>query len=216
VIDIARRHGVPVRCLWLSTSLEDAQVNAVTRIVTRYGPRLGEEDLREPRKKDPGAFGPSAQFRYQRELEPPTVEEGFVRVETVPFHRRRDPARTGRAILVWCDDKIIEARAAFLRQRHAEGWRILGLAWRPEIAAGTMSVSDVRATLDRIRARLGLDIDIEFCPHAAGPPKCWCRKPLPGLGVVFVERYGLDPAQCLYIGDGPQDPGFARRLGIGV
>jgi hypothetical protein len=37
---------------------------------------------------------------------------------------------------------------------------------------------------------------------------------LPGLGVVFVKRYQLDPSQCIYVGTGPQDPGFARKLGF--
>jgi histidinol phosphatase-like enzyme len=64
-------------------------------------------------------------------------------------------------------------------------------------------------------ARLGLEVDVECCPHPAGPPRCWCRKPLPGLGVLFVQRHRLDPAQCIYVGSGPQDPGFARRLGFG-
>jgi histidinol phosphatase-like enzyme len=44
---------------------------------------------------------------------------------------------------------------------------------------------------------------------------CWCRKPLPGLAVVAIERHRLDPGRCLYVGDGPQDPGLARRLGFG-
>jgi histidinol phosphatase-like enzyme len=43
---------------------------------------------------------------------------------------------------------------------------------------------------------------------------CWCRKPLPGLGVVFQQRYRLDPSQCIYVGSGTQDPGFARKLGF--
>jgi hypothetical protein len=32
--------------------------------------------------------------------------------------------------------------------------------------------------------------------------------------VVFVQRHKLDPSQCLYIGGGVQDPGFARKLGF--
>ena len=59
---------------------------------------------------------------------------------------------------------------------------------------------------------LGVDIEIEYCPHPAAPPACWCRKPLPGLGVLFVQRHRLAPSQCIDIGSGPQDPGFARRL----
>jgi hypothetical protein len=34
------------------------------------------------------------------------------------------------------------------------------------------------------------------------------------LGVVFIERHRLDPSRCIYVGSGPQDPGFARRLGF--
>jgi FMN phosphatase YigB (HAD superfamily) len=29
-----------------------------------------------------------------------------------------------------------------------------------------------------------------------------------------VNRYRLDPSQCLYVGAGPHDIGFARRLGF--
>jgi histidinol phosphatase-like enzyme len=62
--------------------------------------------------------------------------------------------------------------------------------------------------------RLGLAIEVEYCRHAAGPPQCWCRKPLPGLGVLLTHRHRLDPAGCLYVGDGPQDAVYAQRLGF--
>jgi len=65
-----------------------------------------------------------------------------------------------------------------------------------------------------MQAQLGVRLDILYCPHAAGPPVCWCRKPLPGLGVMLIERHQLDPSRCVYVGDGPQDPGFARRFGF--
>src|SRR6185312_9030698 len=93
-------------------------------------------------------------------------------------------------------------------------WRILGLSWQPEIAANTITPDQVTAMFAEMRRQLGVDIDVEYCPHGAGPPTCWCRKPLPGLGVVFIHRHRLDPARCLYVGVGPQDPGFARRLGF--
>jgi hypothetical protein len=37
---------------------------------------------------------------------------------------------------------------------------------------------------------------------------------LQGLGVAAIHRHRLDPARCLYIGDGSLDPGFARKLGF--
>jgi histidinol phosphatase-like enzyme len=61
---------------------------------------------------------------------------------------------------------------------------------------------------------LDVQIEMECCPHGTGPPRCWCRKPLPGLGVVFIHRHRLDPAQCIYVGGGALDAGFARRLGF--
>ena len=38
--------------------------------------------------------------------------------------------------------------------------------------------------------------------------------PLGPVGVLCVQRHRLDPGQCLYVGAGPQDPGFARRCGF--
>jgi histidinol phosphatase-like enzyme len=66
----------------------------------------------------------------------------------------------------------------------------------------------------RMNAQMGLVIEVEYCPHAAGPPRCWCRKPLPGLGVLLIHRHALDPSSCIYVGDGPQDAAYAARLGF--
>ena len=108
----------------------------------------------------------------------------------------------------------MENRAATLGRYRDAGWRVLGLSWQPEIAGGTRSAADARAVFARMQELLYLAIDVEYCPHAAGPPTCWCRKPLPGLGVLLIHRHQLDPAQCIYVGAGPQDPGFARKLGF--
>lgn len=215
VVQAAARLGLSVRCVWLSTSIEAAQVNAAWRMVLKYGRLLEPDEMRKASKRDINSFAPGAQFRSLRELEPPQLSEGFSRIETMPFERTRDPAMTNKALIVWCDDvDVFSARVPVLRRYHNEGWRLLGLAWRPEIADKTMTSEQVEASFARMRESLGAPIDILYCPHGGGPPVCWCRKPLPGLGVVFIERYQLDPAQCIYVGTGPQDPGFARRLGF--
>ena len=102
-----------------------------------------------------------------------------------------------------------------LRRHRDEGWRIIGLSWQPEIADGSRTAEAAVAVLAQLRAQLDADMEILQCPHGAGPPVCWCRKPLPGLAVLAIERHRLDPGRCLFVGDGPQDPGFARRLGFG-
>ena len=105
-------------------------------------------------------------------------------------------------------------RVEVLRRHHEEGWRVLGIGWQPAIADGGAAREDVDALVARLPELLGVPIEVELCPHAAGPPVCWCRKPLPGLGALFVARHTLAPARCVYVGSGAQVPGFARRLGF--
>jgi histidinol phosphatase-like enzyme len=232
VVERAFALGLPVRCLWLDTGVEQAQVNAATRMVARYGRLLEPEEMRKAVRTDPGAFPPGVQFRHQRELEPPRLEEGFSRVEIVPFTRRPPPTRTGRAVVVWCDgilahsrsgrrapssaDDVLvpPSRASRLRRCHDEGFTLLGLAWRPEIAEGVLRPDQVEAAFARMKDLLDLPIEVLYCPHGAGPPQCWCRKPLPGLGVLAIERHALDPKHSFYVGQGTMDQAFARRLGF--
>jgi aryl-alcohol dehydrogenase-like predicted oxidoreductase/histidinol phosphatase-like enzyme/predicted kinase len=232
VVRAAARLGLPVRCVFLSTSIEAAQVNAASRMVAKYGRLLDPDEMRTLRTHDINAFQPGVQFRHQRELEPPDASEGFSQIETRTFTRIHDTAMTNKALIIWCDDvllssrsgarvpsspddvAIVEERAQKLRRYHQDGWRLLGLAWRPEIADQALTHEQVDATFARMQQLLGLSIEMLYCPHSAGPPVCWCRKPLPGLGVVFVQRHRLDPSRCIYVGTGPQDPGFARRLGF--
>jgi histidinol phosphatase-like enzyme len=112
------------------------------------------------------------------------------------------------------DVEILPGRREVLEQYHQQGWRLLGLSWQPEIAAGTATLAQVDGCFAALPELLGLPIELLYCPHGGGPPVCWCRKPLPGLGVVFIQRHRLDASQCEYVGDGPQDAGFARRLGF--
>jgi aryl-alcohol dehydrogenase-like predicted oxidoreductase/predicted kinase len=215
LIQAAATHGLPVRCVWVSTSIEDAQTNAVWRIVNRYGRLPSDDDLTRFRRSDAALFLPGAQFKYRRELEPPDESEGFSHIEVVPFVRRQDSNFVNRAVIVSCDDVDDLVRlASRLSEFRDAGYRLLGISWQPEIAEGNRSEEVVKAMFARECERLGLDVDVECCPHAAGPPRCWCRKPLPGLGVVLIKRYQLDPAQCIYIGAGPHDTSFARRLGF--
>ena len=213
VVEAASALGLEVRCVWIATSVEDAQVNAVSRIIANHGRLLGPDEMKQAVKRDISAFAPSVQFRHQRELEPPDPAEGFSRIDVVPFERHRDAAMTNKAVIVWVDESIV-ARGPALRRYHDAGWLLLGIAWCPQVADKTMTAEQVEAGFVSLQEQLGVPIEVLYCPHAAGPPKCWCRKPLPGLGVIFIQRHRLDPSQCIYVGTGPQDPGFARRLGF--
>jgi len=232
VVQAATRAGLPVRCVWLQTSIEDAQVNACGRMLSKYGKLLAPEEMRLALRTDVSAFGPAVQFRYERSLEPPEPAEGFAAIDIVPFERRRNPSARNRGLILWCDGvlarsrsgrrapaapddvEVVVDRGEVLRRYAADGWLLLGLAWRPEIAEDSLSSEEVDAGIARMISALGVPMAVKYCPHGGGPPVCWCRKPLPGLGVVFIEEHQLDPAQCIYVGQGHQDAAFARRLGF--
>jgi aryl-alcohol dehydrogenase-like predicted oxidoreductase/predicted kinase len=212
VIRAAAAHHVPVRCVWLTTSMDDAQVNAATRLIERYGRLPGDEELAALRKTDVNAFPPTVLFRYQRELEPPEVSEGFSGVERVTFERRANPAQVNAAVIAWIDDAaklaaVVPHLKVAATSRATS--KLLVLSWQP-----ARSRAEAETEFTAAAARCGLSITFDCCTHEAGPPRCWCRKPLPGLGVAAIHRHQLDAARCLYIGGGPLDPGFARKLGF--
>jgi aryl-alcohol dehydrogenase-like predicted oxidoreductase/predicted kinase len=193
IIEVARRHGVPVRCVWIDISIEDAQLNAAARLIETYGRLPEPAELNQLARKDPAAFRPTAQFNWRRECEPPSTDEGFVAVERVPFRRERMPfSGTARALVVDVD----HTTGAWDAWRNG-GWLVVGTAWRPD-------GGDVPRDID----------DVAVCPHPAGPPICWCRKPLPGLGLLLARRHGIDLARSIHVGAGAADKGFAARLGM--
>jgi aryl-alcohol dehydrogenase-like predicted oxidoreductase/histidinol phosphatase-like enzyme/predicted kinase len=232
VIETAWSHGVPARCVWLQTSLEDAQVNVVQRMIARHGRLLDPEEMRRASRDDPGVIAPGVLFRHRRELEPPELSEGFTRVDSVPFVRQPRPGFEGRALVFWYDgvvrtsgsggrtprspdDVVLLAGAReFIARHRDEGWPVFGLSWQPEVAAETMTADETEAVFSATHALLGFDVDHAWCPHGDGAPVCWCRKPLPGLGVVLIDRYRLDPARCVYVGRDASDRTFARTLGF--
>ncbi|MBZ0236673.1 MAG: aldo/keto reductase [Deltaproteobacteria bacterium] len=191
VIEIAGVFGVPVRCVWIDASIEDAQVNAAARLIETYD-RLPEPgELVKLAKKDPAAFRPSAQFNWRRDFEPPSVEEGFAAVERVAFRRTAWPFVGQRRALI-VEMKVAEE--VDVGAWRAAGWLVVGTAWEERVVS--------------------TELDVVVCPHPAGPPVCWCRKPLPGLGLLLTRRHGIDLARSWHVGRGPADKGFAARLGL--
>ena len=111
MIAAASRLGAAVRAVWLSTAIEDTQVNAVSRSVARYGRLLDPEEMKRLVKSDVTAFGPMVQFRYQRELEPPGTSEGFARRSRCS--RSCDRHRPGTPIArssCGCDDLLLRSK----------------------------------------------------------------------------------------------------------
>jgi hypothetical protein len=79
--------------------------------------------------------------------------------------------------------------------------------WRP---AATVEVLD--AEVRRLAHRVIGIVEPALCPHAGGPPVCWCRPPLPGLILSFARLHGLDPARSVLVGTGPAHRRLAATL----
>lgn len=208
VIETAWKHGLPVRCRWLTTSLEQAQINAVHRMIATFGRVLSPEEIKARSRTDPRALPPRALYRYRELLEPPTREEGYLSLEKIPFSRTPSPVGAHRGLLLEIS-QISADRHPRIRELHREGWKVSVLAWLP--GASPERTVEQKAKLAR---ELGIPFEFSVCPHPPGPPICWCRKPLPGRGITLIETQDLDPSRSLHVGKSPQDRSFAERLGI--
>ncbi len=121
----ARAHGATVRGVFIETSLEDAQLNVIERMLDAHGRLLEPADM--TRARDPSALPPTALLRMIRELERPELDEGFAALETFPFARR--PIARARAARFVAhdaspteDDVTFAWRAdAMLTCRHEDG-----------------------------------------------------------------------------------------------
>jgi histidinol-phosphate phosphatase family protein len=91
------------------------------------------------------------------------------------------------------------ARAALERLRNA-GIATAVVSNQSGIARGLLSHDDVAAVHGRMEALLGPLGPLEYCPH--GPDDgCACRKPAPALIERAAARLGVEPRDCVVIGD---------------
>jgi aryl-alcohol dehydrogenase-like predicted oxidoreductase/adenylate kinase family enzyme len=206
VVEAAARHSLPVRCLWLETSLAQAQVNLVQRLLERFGSLPMPEQIREASRREPWLMLPTSQMRALRELEPPSSDEGFAEVETVPF-ARASPDGAGAAVFVGASAAQHTGIAEALADAAPSAPHLI-FDWLPEGDAGAL-----RAEVDRVAGAVTGPVEVAVCPHGAGPPRCWCRPPLPGLPLAFARAHGADPARAILIGCSPAHRTLASTLG---
>ena len=215
VIEAAWARGVPVRCIWLTTTVADAQINCIQRMVDVHGSLPSPEEIRQRGKSDTRYLGPDAQFRYERTLEPPTMDEGFVSIESREFFRAAS-VHPHRAVILDFDAlRHVAIRQTVLRHRE-EGWLVFAHAWRPNIARGQSTASDVAEEIEAMRAVLGVDVDVSVCPHDAGPPMCWCRKPIPGSVLEFASKRRVGLGRSIVVAMSAADRTMGERLGATV
>jgi HAD superfamily hydrolase (TIGR01662 family) len=230
VIEIARTHGIPITCAWLTTSFEDAQLNACFRMIQRTGKLLMPDDFKNC--KDPNLFPPVALFGYKKRFQKPTAAEGFDKVIEIPFVRQYPPEYTHSALILDCDGVLrhskgkekfpckpeevdaIPGRGEVVKKKAVGFDYLLGISNQSGVAKKKLTVEDVESCFRQTNKLQGLDIPWLYCPHNVPPISCYCRKPSSGLGAWVIHQYKLDPRKVVYVGDQTTDKTFAERCGF--
>jgi HAD superfamily hydrolase (TIGR01662 family) len=242
-IAVAKKFNIPIECfvLWsapkitkvsLDASLADAQFNACTRMVRKYGKLLTPEEIKEKGKKDPNCFPATVQYSYKKNFEKPTKAEGFDDVRVFQFHRRTPTNYTNKALILDYDGtlrttkngekyptdigniKILPNRRKILERYLNDGYILTGVSNQSGVEKENLSWEAAAECFHYTNDALGLNIDFKFCPHHSFPIRCFCRKPLPGLAVELIEKYKLNPSECIMVGDMKSDETFAKRSGF--
>jgi aryl-alcohol dehydrogenase-like predicted oxidoreductase len=207
VVEAAGRHGAAARCIWLDTPLAQAQVNLVERLLDLVGSLPEPDVLRDLARREPGLLAPTSQMRTVRELEPPMQDEGFTSVERHAFARAPKGAGSRLGVFVAAGALLHEGWEDALGDAPADAPHLV-FDWNPD---------DDRAALEaatrRVSATVSGSVEAALCPHAGGPPRCWCRPPLPGLPLAFARAHGVDPSGSLLIGSGAAHRSLAAALG---
>jgi len=113
------------------------------------------------------------------------------------------------------DPRLVEpmpgAAAALARLRSA-GVATAVVSNQSGIARGLLTSAQVTAVNARVDALVGPFGAWAVCPH--GPADgCDCRKPAPGLVLTAAAALGVEPADCVVIGDIGADVAAARAAG---
>lgn len=231
IVKWAKKNDFEINCKWIDIDIGDALYNASKRMIDTYGKLLSPEEIKK--SKDISVYPPVVIYRYRKMFEMPTVEEGFNNVEKITFSRTLNKSiYTNKAILLDYDGslrltksgekypstpkdiEILPNRVEVLKKYQEQGYILLGVSNQSFIAKGELSLEDAQKCFEHTHELLGIKFDYTFCPHQAYPQVCYCRKPMPGMGVTFIEKYKLDPSQCIMVGDMKTDNTFADRCGF--
>ncbi len=232
VISAAHDVKLPVRCRYLATSAADARFNVALRIWQRYGRMLGPDEMKELAKTDSNLPPPIAMQKWLDCFEPPALDEGFSAVDEIPFVRRPDTSLTAKGLLLDVDGTLRKTKSGELYPRQvddievlprrrevleswiARGYQLFLVSNQSGVASGHLTRESADACFARTVELLGVPVTATvYCPHPAFPAGCFCRKPMPGLGIQLIQTYKLDPNQLVMVGDMDSDEAFARSIG---
>jgi D-glycero-D-manno-heptose 1,7-bisphosphate phosphatase len=133
------------------------------------------------------------------------LDRDGVLIRAIVRDRRAYPARSMGEL------EILPGVVETCAELHDAGFLLICVTNQPDIARGTTSAETVAELNDHLRDALGLD-DVLVCPHDDADD-CECRKPRPGMLLEAAERWGIDLAASVMVGDRWRDIEAGRSAG---
>ena len=229
-IKIAKQFDCTVTAQVMTTSIEDCQLNAVSRMIKKYGKLINNEDIKQ--FKDSNLFPIAVLFNYRNIYEAPTLFEGFNSIEYTKFSRVWGDEYNSKALFLDYDGtiretisgefyprtpadvKILPNRIKKLIEYQRNGYKLFGISNQSGIHKGLLTHEQTKDCFDKTNKLLGLDIEYAYCPHASAPITCYCRKPSVGMVAFFIEKYKISTEKSKFVGNAGTDRTCANRIGI--
>ena len=120
-------------------------------------------------------------YRYKKEFQKPTTDEGFSKVETIKFTRKIDPTFVNKALILDYDStirecvggngkypilkeqiKILPNRKEVLQSYLDRGYKLLGMSNQSGIAKGILSEAVAHELFNFTNKNIGIDIEYQF------------------------------------------------------
>jgi D-glycero-D-manno-heptose 1,7-bisphosphate phosphatase len=237
-IQAAQRNGYQIECIYMKTTIEDCQIRALHRVYQKFKQIFltGKSE-----HKDPHIFPPSVLFAARKTLEEPDMSEGFAKVNTIKVEsptwdpkvynkkalfldidgtlratehlENKYPVRDEDVVLIRPPQEMLAKLESYRKQ----GYLLIGVSNQSGVAKKILTESQATHLFDLTRTMIGYeeaDMPILFCPHQSVPISCYCRKPQSGMAMTMIESLGLNPRECIMVGDRGTDKSFAARLGM--
>ena len=127
------------------------------------------------------------------------------------LNRAFPEASTTRPPLCLDELELLPGVPEALGRLEGAGFALVVVTNQPDVARGRQTRAAVEAINTRLREQLPL-LDVFACYHDTGD-RCECRKPKPGLLLAAAEKWDLDLASAVLIGDRWSDVVAARSAG---
>ena len=116
----------------------------------------------------------------------------------------------------WAEYHFLPRSLAALRELNQAGYTVILITNQSAVNRGIVTL-EVLAEMHRrlchtVANSGGAIADIFYCPHTPAQ-QCRCRKPKPGLIQAACQKYTLNPAATVMVGDSAKDIQCARRAG---